>query len=101
MRRYKVIRTKREACPPKPVAGVLEIVPRPFGHPDVEGRLRVQADIRGCPEGPESLWYEFDPEGAPAVLPDRADAFVLAMLFPAMKHGRDIHVHGRVSTSLL
>ena len=46
------------------------------------------------------LWYRFPEKYRPA-LTNGADPFVLAMIFSAMLSGKDMHVHGQVSPSLL
>lgn len=61
-----------------------------------DGRLRVVADVV---DG-EELWFEVDAEHR-ALLTDRADHVALAMLMPAMRAGRPLHVGGVMTDVLL
>jgi hypothetical protein len=48
----------------------------------------------------QTLWYRFPAEWQPW-LSDRADAFLVGTIFPAMAAKADLHVHGDVSPRLL
>lgn len=51
-------------------------------------------------DGQEPLWFSVAHEHA-ALLSDRADHVALAMLMPAMKAGRDLHIGGVMTDVLL
>ena len=54
-----------------------------------------------CPDQPTMwLWYRV-PQLYESALNPRADAFLVAALFTAMRVGHPLHVHGEVSASLL
>ena len=57
---------------------------------------RVIVDV----DGQEPLWFSVAHEHA-ALLSDRADHVALAMLMPAMKAGRDLHIGGVMTDVLL
>ncbi|MEM8773250.1 MAG: hypothetical protein AAGD92_16535 [Pseudomonadota bacterium] len=50
--------------------------------------------------GKDRIWFRCDKKFAPMASP-RSDAFLLAMLIPAMYRGEDLHVEGDVSPKLL
>ncbi len=64
-----------------------------------EGHVRIAAKLR-IGKRHHELWYRL-PASYESFLSDLSDPFLLASLFPAMQQARDIHVHGRVSTSLI
>lgn len=64
------------------------------------GRRRLEARVEGLPEAPDTVWFEL-PETSPSERSASADPFLLLIAFSAMRHGRDVHVHGRVSPTLL
>jgi len=61
-----------------------------------EGRVRVTADI----DGAAPLWFAVADAHAD-LLSDRADHVAVALLLPAMRYGRDLHVGGAVTDVLL
>lgn len=64
---------------------------------DTDGiRVRVTTEVSGR----APLWFAVDPQHA-ALLGDRADHVLIGLLMPAMKEGRDLHVGGTVTDSLL
>lgn len=60
---------------------------------------RVRFDTPGF-DAPESVWFRF-PEAYHDYLSDQSDAFLVAMMMPAMLLGEDIVVEGRVSPRLV
>ncbi len=63
-------------------------------------RLTLAARLKHPDGRSVRLWWELPAIWADAVT-EWADPFVVGMLFPAMQWGRDVHVEGRVSPSLL
>jgi len=61
-----------------------------------DGQVRVTAEVSGR----APLWFSLDERFAD-LLSDRADHVLVALLMPAMKEGRDLHVGGTVTDSLL
>lgn len=72
------------------------VTARPRRTRDDEGNPRVVADV----EGGAPLWFSV-PAAHEALLTDRADHVAVALLLPAMRYGRDLHVGGVVTDSLL
>lgn len=62
--------------------------------------LRVTVTVTRPGEAPLAVWWEVTGSAVP-VPPERADAALCAALFTAMRAGRDLHVAGPVSASLL
>ena len=62
---------------------------------------RIAKENNGCPEGEMSIWYQTDEENGKYLTDDRADAFVVGLLFTAVSTGCDIHSDVSVSDSLL
>jgi hypothetical protein len=61
----------------------------------------IASAVLELPDGVrETLWYRFPAEWQPW-LSDRADAFLVGTIFPAMAAKVDLHVHGDVSPRLL
>lgn len=77
-----------------PLPPLLTAAPRRIR--DGSGEVRVSADI----EGADPLWFSVAGEHE-AILGDRADHVAVALLLPAMRYGRDLHVGGTVTDSLL
>jgi len=50
-------------------------------------------------DGASTLWYRVDAQYADFIS-DRADAFLVALLMPAMLRGEDIHIDGTISPKL-
>jgi hypothetical protein len=69
---------------------------RPYRVRDDEQNVRVVVDI----EDAAALWFSVPPE-AEELLSARADHAATALLLPAMRYGRDLHVGGVVTDSLL
>ncbi|MCE4026439.1 hypothetical protein LXM50_10695 [Microbacterium sp. Au-Mic1] len=63
---------------------------------DGDGSVRVSADV----DGADPLWFSVAAEHED-LLGDRADHIAVALLLPAMRYGRDLHVGGTVTDSLL
>jgi hypothetical protein len=61
-----------------------------------DGAIRVTAAIQGG----TPLWFSVDEENGD-LLSDRADHVAVGLLLPAMRYGRDLHVGGTVTASLL
>lgn len=72
---------------------------RPFLR-EAPGQVRLCApvELRGRET---ELWFSVDPEYAPCLTADRADAFVAALLTTAMREGRDLICDAPVSRRLL
>lgn len=69
-------------------------------HEDSENiKLSVSIDSYGI--GKQSLWFSTKNKYAKGVCKTRFDAFLVGMLFPAMKYGEDILVEGCVSGKLI
>jgi hypothetical protein len=69
----------------------------------VEDRVRVSARVEfrtPPPNAPAELFFEL-PQSRIDWLSDRSDAFLLALLLPAMQQGEDVEVRGAVSPRLL
>lgn len=73
---------------------------------EVDGEICVAANVRiesaamhGADNVPETLWFRV-PASYSRFISDRADAFVVAMILPAMLLGEDIVVEGPVSRRL-
>jgi hypothetical protein len=62
--------------------------------------LSCEARIESPGEGMERLFFRL-PEARRRWVTASADPFLVGVLFPAMRRGTDIHVHGTVSPSLL
>lgn len=60
------------------------------------GGIRVSAEV----DGARPLWFSVD-ETFAELLSDRADHIAVALLLPAMRYGRDLHVGGIVTDTLL
>lgn len=63
--------------------------------------LVAEATIEAPDFGRKSLWYRLPVEYKQDINQGSDDPYLLAMLFPAMRHNTDIFVHGEVSPSLL
>ena len=63
------------------------------------GRARVTSTIK---EGASirELWFETEAEHQAAIATDVCDAFLISILMPAMLQGKDIVVHGAISSKL-
>ncbi|MFC2043173.1 hypothetical protein ACFLUA_03370 [Chloroflexota bacterium] len=61
----------------------------------------ARATIEAPDFGRKSLWYRLPVEYRYDINQGSNDPYLLAMVFPAMRHNNDIHVHGEVSPSLL
>lgn len=74
-----------------------------IGQPRLEDHgssVRLAAPI-GWPDRTETLWFAVTADHAAALTPDVCDAFLLAMLLPAMRERLDIAIDGAVSARLL
>lgn len=69
---------------------------RPQRTHDASGNVRIGAKV----DGAEPLWFSVAPEHE-QLLADRADHVAVALLLPAMRYGRDLHVGGVVTDVLL
>jgi hypothetical protein len=65
-----------------------------------DGWLRVAARIEGLEDAPDTLWFDLEPRHREH-LPEEADPFLLALLYPAIGARAALHVHGAVSRELL
>ena len=63
-------------------------------------RIILAARLDQPAQPPQRLWWSLPAAWAEAVTP-WADPFVVGLLFPMMRAGRDVVVEGRVSPSLL
>lgn len=63
-----------------------------------DGRFRVDHRVEGA--GPSTLWFDVSADQA-AMVSGRADAALVALLLPAMRTGRDLHLLGPVTDELL
>lgn len=61
----------------------------------------ASAQVDSAAYGSTAIWFKLSGEHAERIVDDRFDAFVVAMLYPAMTHGEDIEVRGAVSERLL
>ncbi len=76
----------------------ISVLPEPPAARD--GHVERRALVRGHAEAPATLWFRVPAEQASLLSPS-ADPFLIGTLFLAMRRGRNLHVHGRVSPSLL
>ena len=77
----------------------LHIWPQPL---KVENNTIIAGATIEAPDfGRKSLWYRLPVEYKHDINQGSADPYLLALLFPAMRHNTDILVHGEVSPSLL
>lgn len=51
--------------------------------------------------GEKELWFSTDQKYENAICSTQYDAFLVGLLYPAMKYGEDIHINGSVSKKLL
>lgn len=51
--------------------------------------------------GKKELWFSTDQKYENAICSTQYDAFLVGLLYPAMKYGEDIHINGLVSKKLL
>lgn len=51
--------------------------------------------------GEKDLWFSTDQKYEYAICPSQYDAFLVGLLYPAMKYGENIHIAGTVSKRLL
>lgn len=51
--------------------------------------------------GKKELWFSTEQKYEDAICSDNYDAFLVGLLYPAMKYGEDIHIAGSVSKKLL
>lgn len=65
----------------------------------LDEKARLQAKIEGL-ETDNVLWFEADKKYEPYMTPERSDAFVVGLLWPALKKGEDIAVKGAMSEKL-
>ena len=63
---------------------------------DASGQVHSVADV----EGSAPLWFSVPAEHE-ELLGDRADHVAVALLLPAMRYGRDLHIGGAVTDALL
>lgn len=63
------------------------------------GKVRVACNIKNGAETRE-LWFETEAEHQAAIATDVCDAFLIALLVPAMLQGQDIAVRGALSSKL-
>ena len=64
------------------------------------GWINVEARVELPDRTSQRLWYQIPEQFAP-YLSSSHDSFVAAMLFPCIRKGAAMHVHGQVSPSLL
>lgn len=68
---------------------------------EVGTRVRWSVSVTGTvAPGVNTLWFDLPSQWA-ALLSDRSDAALVALLLPAMRTGRDLHVGGVVTDELL
>jgi len=72
----------------------------PEGLSEQEGKVRAQAAIEIPGQERFVLWFDVAQAHA-GLLAETCDPFPLALLFTAMSRGEAMHVHGKVSPSLL
>lgn len=65
----------------------------------LDEKARLQAKIEGL-ETDNVLWFEADKKWGPYMTPERSDAFVVGLLWPALRKGEDITVIGAMSEKL-
>lgn len=63
--------------------------------------VKLTADVSSLHFGQVPLWAEVDEQYAFALTSENYNAFLVALLYPAMYVGEDIHVKGAVSAKLL
>ncbi len=68
---------------------------------DLNDRATLSVHITSERFGEVELWFAVPKEYRPYFCTDRADGFVVGLLFTAMQYGEDIHVIGCVSEKLL
>ncbi|MFT7774323.1 hypothetical protein [Roseateles sp.] len=74
---------------------------RDFKLIESDGRVIASATVDSTHYGEQELWFSVRKEFVSYVCVDRLDAFLVAMLYPAMLYGEDIVVEGCVSQRLL
>lgn len=74
------------------------IIGRPY-ITETEGKARLCSMITGA-EAPYEMWFEVDTPYKPYLCTERADAFVLALLFYCLKHGCNLRSETAVSKQL-
>lgn len=66
---------------------------------NMNGKARLQARIDGLETG-SLLWFETSKKYGPYMTTERSDAFLVGLLWPALKHGQDVRVIGTLSEKL-
>ena len=66
-----------------------------------ENTVKLVADVDSTYFGKQTIWAEIDKKYAPILTTENYNAFLVALLYPAMYVGEDIHVKGAVSVKLL
>ncbi|SFF09011.1 hypothetical protein [Trichococcus pasteurii] len=62
-------------------------------------KLSISVDSKEF--GKKELWFSTEKQYANGICTSHFDAFLVGLLFPAMKYGEDIHIEGTVSSKLL
>src|SRR5687768_4066374 len=62
---------------------------------DAREAREINAELEWPGRGRTSIWFRLPSQHLNAVTAS-ADPFLLAVLFPAMRHGHPVHVHGQV-----
>lgn len=65
------------------------------------GRLIASMTVDSAHYGVQELWFSLREQFEGYVCTGQYDAFLVGMLYPAMRYGEDIHVEGSVSRKLL
>lgn len=71
------------------------------GQAFVRVTARISKEEKGTPAGEMSIWFQTDEEYGKYLTDDRADAFVVGILYTALSTGCDIHSEVPVSSGLL
>jgi hypothetical protein len=61
---------------------------------------KVIADLESATFGKDVIWFSVPTAYREYLTVDRYDAFLVAMLFPAMRYNEDIHIEGIISYKL-
>lgn len=64
------------------------------------GEVKLSVVLESDRLGKQELWFSTPVEYEGLLCKNRMDAFLVAMLFPAMQYGEDVHVYGEVSEKL-
>ncbi|MDR1636190.1 MAG: hypothetical protein LBR93_02525 [Treponema sp.] len=67
---------------------------------DENNQASVIADIKSDSFGDDKIWFSVPVKQQHYLTVNRYDAFLVALLYPAMRYGEDIHIAGAISKKL-